>query len=227
MSANRPISVFDVIGPVMVGPSSSHTAGAVRLGLIGRAALGEAPVQAQLSLHGSFARTGRGHGTHLALVAGLLGLSPADERIRHSLRLAEEAGLHVTFDTIDLGEEAHPNSVLIHIQGPTQSLSLGGASIGGGLVEVTQLQGYRVHFSGELDTLILIADDQPGTVNTISGWLAGHQINIATLRVKRNERGGQAIMILETDQPLPIPLTQGLESLPWVHWARTIPRIKE
>lgn len=227
MSTARPISVFEVIGPIMVGPSSSHTAGAVRLGLIGRAALGQAPQQAHLRLHGSFARTGRGHGTHLALVAGLLGLSPADERIRQSLRLAQETGLHISFDTIDLGEEAHPNSVCMELEGQDQSLSLTGASIGGGMVEITELQGYRVRFGGELDTLILIADDQPGTINTISGWLSGHQINIATLRVKRNARGGQAIMILETDQPLPAPLTQSLESLPWVHWARTIPRLKE
>jgi L-serine dehydratase len=227
MSANRPISVFDVIGPIMVGPSSSHTAGAVRLGLIGRATLGEPPLQARLLLHGSFARTGRGHGTHLALVAGLLGLSPADERIRNSLLLAQQAGLQITFETIDLGEEAHPNSVRMELQGQQQTLTLTGASIGGGLVEVTELQGYRVRFSGELDTLVLIADDQPGTVNTISGWLAGHHINIATLRVKRNERGGQAIMILETDQSLPSTLTYGLETLPWVHWVRAIPRIKE
>ncbi len=227
MPKQRSVSVFDVIGPVMVGPSSSHTAGAVRLGQIGRAILGDTPQNASIGLHGSFANTGKGHGTDKALIAGLLGMGTADERIRDSFNYAQEMGLHYRFHTIDLGEEAHPNTVRMSLSVKDKIIQFTGSSIGGGLIEISELQGYSVHFSAELDTLIIIAEDQPGTINAVSGWLAAHNINIAYLRVKRDQRGGEAIMLVETDQPVPPALIQGLVSLPWAHWVRQIPRLSE
>lgn len=211
----------------MVGPSSSHTAGAVRLGQIGRAMLGITPQNASIGLHGSFASTGKGHGTDKALIAGLLGFGTADERIRDSFKHAQEMGVHYRFHTIDLGEEAHPNTVRMSLSANDNIIQFTGSSIGGGLIEISELQGYSVHFSAELDTLIIIADDQPGTINAVSGWLAAHKINIAYLRVKRDQRGGEAIMLVETDQPIPPALIQGLVSLPWAHWVRQIPRLSE
>jgi L-serine dehydratase len=222
-----PNSIFDIIGPVMVGPSSSHTAGAVRLGLVARALLGEMPQQARVELHGSFARTGPGHGTDRALIAGLLGLDTADERIRDSFALAEAAGLQFEFCEADLGEEAHPNSVRFTLTAGERTLEMSGASIGGGMIQITRLQGRSVLIRAELDTLILIADDRPGTINAVSGWLAAHQINIAFLRLKRDQRGGRAMMVIETDQTIPDALTRDLGSLPWVHWVYKIPRLKE
>lgn len=222
-----PNSIFDIIGPVMVGPSSSHTAGAVRLGLVARALLGDTPQKAKIELHGSFARTGPGHGTDKALIAGLLGMDTADERIRDSFALAAEARLAFEFLEADLGEDAHPNSVRFTLTAGDKTLEMSGASVGGGMIQITRLQGRSVQIRAELDTLILIADDRPGTINAVSGWLAAHQINIAFLRLKRDQRGGKAMMVIETDQNIPEALTRDLASLPWVHWVYQIPRLKE
>jgi len=227
MSTQRSISSFDVIGPIMVGPSSSHTAGAVRLGQIGRAMLGQTPQKATIAFHGSFAHTGTGHGTDKAIIAGLLGLGTSDERIRNSFELAHNAGMRFEFQEIDLGEEAHPNTARLTLTARDEIIRLTGSSIGGGMIEISELQGYPVHFNAELNSLIIIADDQPGTINAVSGWLAAHQINIAYLRVKRDQRGGDAIMIIETDQPVPQALVEGLEILPWAHWVRQIPPLSE
>ena len=129
------MGIFDILGPVMVGPSSSHTAGAVRLGLFARALLGGLPRRAELALHGSFAATGEGHGTHLALLAGLLGLQPDDERIPEARALAESESLEARFTTVDLGE-VHPNSVRFTLEGQTGALTLNGSSVGGGRIQM-------------------------------------------------------------------------------------------
>ncbi len=225
MTATNEISVFDIIGPIMVGPSSSHTAGAVRLGQIARTLLDTPPETARIELHGSFARTGKGHGTDKALVAGLLGFGTEDERIRDSFAFAAAQGLHFEFTEIDLGSDAHPNSVHMLLQSGTQQVEITGASIGGGMVEITRLQDYPVHFSGDYHTLIVIAQDQPGTINTITGWLGSHNINVAFLRVGRQGRGGEAIMIIETDERIPDGLVGPLRTFPWVRWVRKINKV--
>jgi len=227
MDTLRPVSIFDVIGPIMVGPSSSHTAGAVRLGRIARALLGAQPQEVLVELHGSFAETGKGHGTDKAIVAGLLGLDPADERIRHSLQLAAESGIQYTFATIDLGEEAHPNTARLTLKNATEQISLTGASIGGGMVTISNLNGYPMNLNAELDTLIVLADDQPGTINAVTGWLLEHNINVAFFNVTRDMRGGEAIMVIETDQPIPDKLVQIILSFSWVHWARKVLKVSE
>jgi len=227
MSSKRLVSAFDIIGPIMVGPSSSHTAGAVQLGRLGRAILGAQPQRAILGLHGSFARTGRGHGTDRALIAGLLALPPDDARIRQSFELARAAGMDVQFRTIDLGEDAHPNSVKMILAAGGQEVQVVGASIGGGMVEIRSVDQYAISFTGEHETLLVAAEDRPGTIYTITGLFLKYRLNIAFSRVERKQRGGEAIQIFETDDQIPDTLVETLEDFYWVRWARHIPHFVE
>ena len=223
----RAISAFDIIGPIMVGPSSSHTAGAVRLGQLGRAILGAQPQRAVLGLHGSFARTGRGHGTDRALVAGLLGLATDDPHIRESLELARRAGMDVRFQEVDLGEDAHPNSVQMMLYAGDQAVEVVGASVGGGMVEIRVVNGYPLSFTGEHEALLVVAEDRPGTIHVITGLFLDYELNIAFSRVERRQRGAEAIQLFETDDAIPDELVEALEDFHWVRWARHIPRIIE
>ena len=196
------MSLFDILGPVMVGPSSSHTAGAVRMGLVGRQLLGGTPATAHIVLHGSFAATGTGHGTDRALIAGLLGMEPDDERIPTSFALARDAGMEFTFERREL-RNAHPNTALLSLTAPDGShVSLQCASTGGGRILVTALDGAEVSFSGEHNTLIIRNEDRPGMVSLVSSLLADAGVNIATLQLCRDKRGGSAAMVIEVDQSL-------------------------
>lgn len=226
MPTRRDVSIFDIIGPIMVGPSSSHTAGAVRLGHMGRALLGTQPEQARIALHGSFADTGQGHGTDKAIVAGLLGMSPDDDRLKDSFAVAREQGMTFTFEHIDLGEEAHPNTVRLYLTAGDTQIEMTGASVGGGQISVIEIDGYSVQFGGEYDTLLLLAEDRPGTVNAVTGWLLERRINVAYLRVERQKRGGKAMTIIETDDPLPDEVIEALADFNWVFWARRVPKVE-
>ena len=197
------MDIFDLIGPVMVGPSSSHTAGAVHIGYVARKLLGEEPKSARITLHGSFAATGRGHGTDKAIVAGLLGMHPDDERIPRSFELAWEQGLDFSFELREL-RAAHPNTARLDLAGESgKRLSMTGASVGGGRIEVRELDGIALSFSAEKPTLIIRNEDQPGSISIVSAVLANLGINIATFHVNRSSRGGQAIMVIECDSPVP------------------------
>ena len=210
------MNLFDILGPVMVGPSSSHTAGAVRIGLMARALLGQEPVRARLLLHGSFASTGEGHGTHRALIAGLLGLSPDDSRVPDSFALAGERGLEFTFGTCVL-RDVHPNSVLIQLEGAQGgALEVGASSPGGGRIQVFRLDGLSTSFTGELPTLVVHNSDQPGCVSQVTGVLAGHGMNVATLQLNRGNRGESAVMVIECDQPIPDEVAQEVRALPGI-----------
>ncbi|MGI5962949.1 MAG: L-serine ammonia-lyase, iron-sulfur-dependent subunit beta [Lawsonibacter sp.] len=210
------MNLFDILGPVMVGPSSSHTAGAVRIGRMARALLGQKPVWAQLLLHGSFALTGEGHGTHQALVAGLLGLSPDDTRVPDSFSLAQKEGLTFSFDTCSL-RDVHPNSALIRLQGEQGGLiEVGASSPGGGRILVFQIDGLHTSFSGELPTVVIHNSDQPGCVSLATGVLAAHNINVATLQLNRDGRGENAVMVIECDQSIPQTVLDQLGSLPGI-----------
>ena len=210
------MNLFDILGPVMVGPSSSHTAGAVRIGLMARALLGQEPVRARLLLHGSFASTGEGHGTHRALIAGLLGLSPDDSRVPDSFALAGERGLEFTFGTCVL-RDVHPNSVLIQLEGAQGgALEVGASSPGGGRIQVFRLDGLSTSFSGELPTLVVHNSDRPGCVSQVTGVLAGHGMNVATLQLNRGNRGESAVMVIECDQPIPEEVAHEVRDLPGI-----------
>ena len=210
------MNLFDILGPVMVGPSSSHTAGAVRIGLMARALLGQEPVRARLLLHGSFASTGEGHGTHRALIAGLLGLSPDDSRVPDSFTLARERGLEFTFGTCVL-RDVHPNSVLIQLEGAQGgALEVGASSPGGGRIQVFRLDGLSTSFTGELPTLVVHNSDRPGCVSQVTGVLAGHGMNVATLQLNRGNRGESAVMVIECDQPIPEEVAHEVRDLPGI-----------
>ncbi|MGB9858529.1 MAG: L-serine ammonia-lyase, iron-sulfur-dependent subunit beta [Moorellaceae bacterium] len=207
------MDVFQVIGPVMIGPSSSHTAGAVRIGRLARAILGEAPRRAEIFLHGSFARTYRGHGTDRALVAGLLGLNVDDERVRQALDLARENGLEFALEERDLGE-VHPNSVLLVLQGSARQVEVMASSLGGAQVVVNRIDQFPVEVTGELPTLVAAYKDQPGIIAAVTALLAGRSINIARMRVSREGLGQRALMVVETDEGLPEEMIVGLRTWP-------------
>lgn len=207
------VSLFDVIGPVMVGPSSSHTAGAVRLGNIARRICQIQPRRVEFYLHGSFARTYQGHGTDKALVGGILGLPPDDERLRDSYQLALQNNMEYAFFTEDLGD-VHPNTVRIVSFLPDGSRSeMVGSSTGGGKVLITRVNDMAVRFTGQYPTLITRHLDQPGMVAQISSVLAKHLINIAFLEVFRSARGSLASMVIETDQTVNSEIVQELINL--------------
>jgi len=210
----RADSVFEVIGPIMVGPSSSHTAGAVRIGLVGRALLGEPVAKAIIYLHGSYALTGRGHGTDKALVAGLMGFDPADERIKEALQLAQEAGMVVKFRRVDLGDDYHPNTARLLLEGEKGAhIEVTASSVGGGNISVVEINGFPVSFSGEYHTLVTIHRDQPGVVAKVAQVIAKYKVNIASMNVSRQRRGGLAAMAIEMDQPLPQKAIEKLEGI--------------
>ena len=198
------MNLFDILGPVMVGPSSSHTAGAVRIGRIARRLLGEGtPRRAVITLSGSFAATGRGHGTDRALVAGLLGMQPDDERIARSFFVAADKGMDFRFENANLRGE-HPNTARLSLTGRSgRQMSLVASSLGGGRITVVELDGLRVRFSGDLPTLIVQNRDQPGHVSDVASMLAHNGVNIATLQLYRDHPGGNAVMVIEIDKAVP------------------------
>ena len=198
------MNLFDILGPVMVGPSSSHTAGAVRIGRMARRLLGEGtPRLAKITLSGSFAATGQGHGTDRALIAGLLGMQPDDARIPVSFAVAESKGMAYGFSRVNLPGE-HPNTAKIELESKTgKQLSMIASSLGGGRIMVVEMNGLRVNFSGDLPTLIVQNRDQPGHVRDVTTMLAMSSVNIATLNLYRDYPGGNAVMIIETDKAVP------------------------
>lgn len=184
----------------MIGPSSSHTAGAVRLGALARAIFGSEPTCAEIQLHGSFAATGDGHGTKLALVAGLLGMKPDDVRISESFTLAAEKDIPISFELVEL-DEAHPNTAVFKLWGEPgeEPVIIQGSSIGGGNVVVTNIGDFVVHATGEMSLLVVEHTDQPGVIHAVSGMLTDSRINIAAMDVSREMRGARALMLIETD----------------------------
>lgn len=213
------LDIFDILGPVMVGPSSSHTAGAVRIGRMARVLLGEEPKKAEIGLYGSFAETGQGHGTDRALIAGLLGLQPDDMDVPNSFTLAKDRGLVFSFYTARL-REAHPNTAVLDVTGVTgKKLKLQAASIGGGRIRVEQLNGVEVNFTGTFNTLIIRHQDVAGEVANVTRELAVEGVNIANMSVCRAKRGGDALMVIETDHKIPGDVITRIAGLKNIHQA--------
>ena len=218
-------TLFDILGPRMVGPSSSHTAGACRLGYVAQAILGGMPDRASVGLHGSFAMTGEGHGTRTAITGGLLGHRPDDERLREAEGEALEKGLEIEFRTVDLGEDAHPNSAVFEVERGDERITITGCSIGGGRIRVREIDGFAVDLSGSLPAIVVVADDVPGTVARITGLIADRGLNVATVRVDRTGRGERALMTIETDEDVPGDVLAELAGQAWVHWIRNVHRL--
>jgi len=178
-----------------------------------------------MELHGSFARTGEGHGTDKALVAGLLGFRPDDERIRNALQIAEQEGLDYRFEKTTLSDSAHPNTVRMTLDQGGIKATMVGSSLGAGRVLVTEIDGYPVEVTGNFHTIALVAEDRKGSIARITGILADHDINIATLRLTRKQRGGDAFMVIECDDSPGEALRDEIRVLDWVRWARRLDRV--
>ena len=207
------MNIFDIMGPIMVGPSSSHTAGAARIGYVSRQLLGEDLKKAEILLHGSFAKTGKGHGTDKAIVAGLMGMMPDDERIPDAFEIAKEQGIEISVGEVLLKTE-YANACLLNLESVNgRSLSIMAASLGGGRISIEQIDGIDTHFSGDYPTLIVHNLDQPGHVAEVTSTLAHKSVNIATLNLYRDKRGGYAVMIIETDQDIPETAIKWIEHL--------------
>ena len=210
------INIFDMMGPVMVGPSSSHTAGAARIGNMGRTLLGEEVARADIGLYGSFAETGFGHGTDRALLAGLLGMKPDDLRIPNAYEEANRAGMAYSFRTVEL-RDAHPNTALLELTGKSgKQLTLQASSIGGGAIVVNKIDGIDVNFTGDFNTLIVRNQDESGSVAAITSILSQVHINVANMSVNRHRRGGYALMVIETDQHIKPRQVEFLSELPGI-----------
>lgn len=197
------MNIFDIMGPVMVGPSSSHTAGAVKIGYISRKLLGEQPVSVKLNLYGSFLTTGKGHGTRKALVAGLLGMKTDDIRIPDAIDIAKEQGMKLEWGEAIL-KDAHPNTAQLYLTGASgRTLEVIGQSLGGSRINIAEIDGIDTNFSGDYPTLVVHNQDQPGHVSEVTSMLAHKGVNIATMQLYRASRGGEAVMVIECDQEIP------------------------
>jgi L-serine dehydratase len=219
-------SIFDILGPIMIGPSSSHTAGASRIGYIARQLLNDEPKKAIITLYNSFAKTHKGHGTDKAIIGGILGFAPDDERIRESHEIAKQQGLEWEFRFRGDYVKYHSNTARVKLFGKKGgTIELVGASLGGGRIKIQEIEGFPVDFSAQTDTLVIIADDVPGSIQHISGAIAEKGVNIANMFVSRNET--KANMIIELDQPITAETIQKIESFPWVRFVRLVAPMQE
>ncbi|MEK6372869.1 MAG: L-serine ammonia-lyase, iron-sulfur-dependent subunit beta [Acidobacteriota bacterium] len=221
---DRKVSILDVMGPVMVGPSSSHTAGTARLGRVAREILDEDPVAVHFFLHPPLAATYRGHGSDFALTGGSIGLNVDDPRIPEAIRIAEQMGVDITFSEEDLGD-VHPNTVRIEIEGKTRTAEIAGSSIGGGVIEVFKINGFQTRFKGDSPTLLLFYRDRPGMISEATKIIAEEGINIASLSCSRKQRGKDAFMQIDVDSPLSAAALQRICSIGDVARAQYLDRI--
>ena len=219
------MDLFDLIGPVMIGPSSSHTAGAARIGLTAYSLLGERVVKADVGLHGSFAKTYRGHGTDRAIVGGLLGMHVDDPRLRDSLEIARQQGMDVRFEQVNL-RGAHPNTVRLHVTGERgTALTLEAASVGGGNIEIIDINGTAAKFTGRYPAVIINHYDRLGIISHLTSILAINQINIATVVNSRDATGKNAVTMIETESPVDSAVKKELESMPPVKSVVTMDKV--
>ncbi|UHA75627.1 L-serine ammonia-lyase, iron-sulfur-dependent subunit beta [Paenibacillus sp. 481] len=191
-------SVFDIIGPIMVGPSSSHTAGAAKIGRLARSIFGKQPKQVDVFLYGSFAETHKGHATDVALIAGVLDFDTDDDRLPQALVLAEQAGVEVKFFIEDAVPE-HPNTARIRLIDGGEQLEVVGISIGGGKVEIVELNGFELRLSGACPAILILNHDRYGVIAGVTQILSREEVNIGHMEVSRKEKGQMALMVIETD----------------------------
>jgi L-serine dehydratase len=215
-------SIFDVIGHIMVGPSSSHTAGACQIAYVAQLLFGKKPESVKIGLHGSFAETYSGHGTDIAILGGLLGFKPEDERIRNALEIAKNEGLNFSFDFIDLGPEYHPNSVRIEMSKNSDKLIVIGSSIGGGNIIIKEVNGLEAGFGGEPNTLVILNYDKIGALVNIANTLLKFKLNIGSMKISRDMKRKVALTWLEADSEIPTDLITALKSYSEIIWVRVI-----
>lgn len=220
-------SIFDIVGPIMIGPSSSHTAGAARLAKLASLICGSDIKKVEFLLHGSFAKTYKGHGTDKALVAGILKMDPWDENLKNSFSLAEKKGIEIVFKEADLGD-VHPNTVKFIITRKDGTISdITGSSIGGGNILIFNVEGQSVEFRGDYPTLITNHKDTPGVISKITTMLYMENINIGSMKVYRNSKGLKATMAIETDNIIPNYIIEKIKEIPEIENIKVINPISE
>jgi L-serine dehydratase len=210
-------SVFDMIGPIMIGPSSSHTAGVVRIARAAVRVLGGRPERAEIIFYNSFARTYEGHGSDRAIIAGLLDFAPDDARIKTSLELAKAEQLDYTFKSVGNASTLHPNSIRLRLKRGQREVEILGESKGGGVINIAELNGFKADFTGNLHTLIIFAADVKGSIAFIADVLAHDDCNIATMSVSRKGKNDLACQVIEMDSGIKTVTFDYLKSLSWVN----------
>jgi len=220
-------SIFDMIGPVMIGPSSSHTAGVVRIASAAIRILGSLPTHATITFYNSFARTYEGHGSDRAIVAGLLGMATDDKRIRDAFDFAKEAGLEYVFQSVGNASTMHPNTIRLQLRDERtgHAVEVIGQSRGGGVIRIVEVDGFPSDFSASLHTLIIDADDRTGSIAFIASVIAHDDCNIATMFVSRKGRNDAARQFIEMDSGLRDITLEYLRQLSWVQRVTYIPNI--
>lgn len=214
--------VFDILGPIMIGPSSSHTAGAARLGKVARDLVDGEVLSVTFGLHGSFADTYQGHGTDRALLAGVLGMGPDDERLVQAKQIAKNHKLIYSYVRVEL-ENVHPNTVkFIFVNDQHEVIRITGSSLGGGQIVITGIDDFHVKITGNVPTLIIQHTDTPGVISKVSALIAESGVNIADMRVRRTEKGQRASMIIETDEAIPAEAVERLKAYEWIHTVKQI-----
>ena len=208
-------SVFDIIGPVMIGPSSSHTAGAARIGRVARDLFGRQPKWVRIHLYGSFAETYRGHGTDVAIVGGLLDYDTYDERIKTAFNDAKEAGMQYEFIPEEAHKE-HPNTARLVMGDDSGEMSVEGISIGGGKIEISEVNGFKLRLTGGMPAILVVHNDRAGCIANVANCLAMHDVNIGHMEVSRIERGHTALMVIEVDQNIDERILQQISFIPHI-----------
>lgn len=232
-SSQKQVTLFDILGPVMIGPSSSHTAGVARIGYLARKLFGEQPDSALVEFYGSLAATWKGHGSGDAIIAGLLGIPPEDERLREGAQLLkkgleEGTAFHINIETIPkLPAGWHPNTVRITLTSSKKQLRLRASSIGGGSIQIDEINGYLVALSGMLDALLVVHRDEVGVIAIVSHILAANRINIAATSSHRKEKGDQALLVIEVDDPIPHSIIEQIQNLPPVFSVIHLPSLEQ
>ena len=211
------MDVFDIIGPVMIGPSSSHTAGACRIGKYARSILDEPVKKADIYFSGSFAKTYQGHGTDKAIIAGLMGMDTDDLRIRNSLELAKQEGMEYAFYPTQI-DDAHPNTALVKITGESgKTQEIEGASLGGGRISIRRINGTAVDITGDCTTLLVYHLDTPGMISVVTSILARNGVNIGKFELRRAVKGGEAVMVIEIDGEMDESINHTIANYPNVY----------
>ena len=218
-------SVFDMIGPVMIGPSSSHTAGVVRIARAAYKLLGGRPDEAEIIFYNSFARTYEGHGSDRAIIAGLLDFRTDDKRIKDALEIAQKEGLHYHFKSIGNASALHPNTIRLNLRKGDRTIEVVGESKGGGVINIAEVNGFKADFSANLHTMIITANDVRGSIAFIANVLAHDDCNIASMSVSRKGKNDVACLVIEMDSGLKPVTLEYIRSLSWVKEVVYVPDI--
>ena len=219
------MNVFDIIGPVMIGPSSSHTAGAARLGKVAKIMFGKDIKKAHIYMHGSFAKTGKGHGTDKALIAGLLGMEPDNDDLRYSFDIAQEHGMEFEFSAIEV-ENVHPNTVRIILNGENdEKLTMEGSSVGGGCILVYKLNNYEVNLNFENPSIVVVHTDHPGVIAKVTDELYKYGVNICDFHLSRKSKGGEALMTIGMDSMPDSKIAEDISAIDFVSAVNLLDRL--